>query len=516
MKYVHKGLLGLILASMGAAASAGLHHICYEDQFDIKRDVTRIVVGCANDSGQPCGVRVLQAPSSMGGGVLVGNHPRITSPGTFYTYEIPGNAALTLRFAVDFAVKRIQVVRECTVRTTGRPDRDGGAVGTLTGFSNDTTGWVSTGVWRHVQDGRSAVPKVPHDFMAVGGGIETEPGTFAQRLRPQWLKGELRDWSERSFGELFGSGNPPNDFPSAKVSVGYAIGLRIGDLTRDDLVMQSVGNLTPPIVLTPSTSSATLGTTSTGRESPPQPGADVVVGADFLALSSGVSIAQAGHFATVHEPSEGLQRLICLIAQSPTCPVPVAESWRVQSRGLRGVMGRVSSQLMVVPSGTVFKLGGGAWELRGKLVKARSAFGFAPGVDVAGLRGEYAVVAVGGSSDSRVFNSNPFSTESFLTRVEPRLDLGGARVEARHGQNPVMARVSASALGLKLVPVGWPADEVPNAKPDEPVEIDWICSLSDALAETAMCRNIGKTIPASQLCDAFGDELRQVGVCLKP
>jgi hypothetical protein len=513
------------------SATAGLHTICYEGPVEDRGGprVVKMVVGCKDDSGAYCEIKPLGA-ELYGQASLAPLDPDqragqarglVAAAGEFGFYEhAPASAyappVLKLKAQVFFHGSGETRACEVTPRASLTPVLAGHAEGVLTGFSTDASGLVTTGAWRGVWRGSNSTVRVPAEFIAVGGGVETAAGAFIDRARIS-QSGDIRSWESATF---LPSLAPPRETTS------HVIGLRIQGLATDtepgvpDVQRQGTPTDLRSLVRRVEASTYQLA----GNQPAPEwrvalPVGEVALGGDIDANATpavGNGGSSAGQFAVRSAPDDGLRWVACrLVALSSSCPPPSASGWNVESLSELGRLpGGVSTRLAYLPG--KIDIQGKVYEVRGRYVQATSSPGLQPAMDAKGLRGVYAVTGVGASLNWRRFTpANHFDVVSpRLTRIQPQLDLGGASAaSAQLGGTATMATITTFALGIRLVPEGTPPDLI--ERPESPVlQVSWLCSSAPVLRDTSICaqEQIEELIKWSDACRRFPD-MKVAGLC---
>jgi hypothetical protein len=366
----------------------------------------------------------------------------------------------------------------------------------MTGFSSDGSGLVSTGVWRITFVGSEAALRVPGDFLAVGGGFQSEPGAFVHAANYNW-KAPDREWHALSRTDTL-------QYP--KTTTAYAIGLRVQGLHSER-------------ELAPLMSLQTAGSSLQMPQSAPR--ADVLAAPDRVVVGAGVHAAGnyfgLGQFITMTAPFEPaslpLSFLRCVIVGRP-CTPPEPLGWDAESKDEAGLhSGRVGLEMLTLPR--KLQVMGKDYEVRARHVHNTSLPGYQSSVVATGLRGEFAVTNAGARTLWAIYNpsGNPATSSSRLTEVAPRLDLGGAQASVNHGSSASRAAVTAYANGIKLVPVGTPPDLIESPWTTLIVDVGWWCTVDGRLdGNTELCKLKGKQILANEVCSNF-KELQEFGYC---
>jgi hypothetical protein len=542
--------IALAALTASAAAHAGQHSICYEgptrvtlngiSPTTVLEETLTMVVGCIDDSGARCVITPVGAdvPGLASPVQLKWDRDahiaaqRIATSGEFAFYEFSqantSNPARATRLRATITFKSGDV-HDCDVTprgyiaapwtTNGSPAYQGHATGVLTGFSTDASGHVTTGVWRTSQKGGFAQSWVPGDFIVVGGGASAGDDGFIEASRFSDALDPLRGWEAKAYNSSNSTLMPPSG-PTAS----YAIGLRIRGLPTnltplvpDGMARANVHDLRA-LVGRMEASSVTL---APGQPMPdwsvalPTP-VNVALGGgiDARATINARNNTGRGVFAVGNHPVDALRWLACAVLLGP-CPPPQATGWRTAAVSELGFyVGDVSVRQAFLPAKV--DIDGTIWEVRGRMVSATSAVGqVGSKMEVKGLRGAYAVVGVGGLVNWRPYTRWYADINTWLARIEPRLDIGGAAVESRVAAAPPgTTSLTAYALGIRLVPAGTPPDV---EEPVHAVAIDtsWLCTIHPMLQESSACRGEIKLVKVSEFCRSFPD-MPKYDLCTKP
>lgn len=527
MNGIHRTLAALTVALAAQTAAAGYHHICYQDITENK--LMQVIVACQDDNGTACTIKPDQASvtpdprySWQQQPVLQG-HPRIGMLTPFQAFQNAGSANLsfTLEFTQSSGGVTTVTTRSCQVahRVNGEPS------GVLTGYSTDESGLVTTGSWRvDGINGPSAKVWVPGDFIVTGGGFAVDSGSV---LRPSMRYARanggmgttmvwnaalrrfdyLDRWESRTW-EV--SSYDPTGAPAQRVSA-EVIGMHMEGMNIDtptdlyESLKLFTSNSAGPAGK-PETVVRRIGGQPPNPKDPVQDVDRVILGGD--AWTTVASTSGVGQLLTASAAENGWTRLVCLLRLNPTsCPVPAAEQWRVGSVGA-SFPGVVSGSILTLTPTVVIK--GQTYEVRSRLVTARSKTSQDPGAVASGLRGLYAVTGVGGQVSAS-------ATATRLGDVVPRLDIGGVSVSTV-SSGAEQTRVVASAIGIRLVKPGTPPDmeEFPQREALA-IDAEWICRVIPDLADSStLCqpRNDTITLDAKRLCASY-PELQKYGLCLK-
>lgn len=531
-----------LLASQGAFAS--LHGICYEGptrgQYSgtlLVSETLTVIAGCQDDSGARCMVRDIGA--DIPGSAVPAQIKDVTTiwtpingvdvPGaTFGMFEylqrnhnsVPRATRLRVRF--EFANGQ---TRECSVTPRGwtNPYGQTGSVawvgqptGTLTGFSTDASGLVSTGVWRATAPGGGvAWARVPADFIAVGGGAVAADGAFIERSRFSTWYEPLRGWEAESWTSAAGVPSKPGGETTA-----YVIGLRIDGLPTDlDPLLDDTKRVRRPGADLRSLVRRDTATTATTGSFFAVPAVGVVAVPGRVALGGGVETSVSGpkpgsHGLFVHEnhPAGVTAWFRCILVTSPWvgCPLPAAVGWQVRAVAELGAhYGHATAFLASLPDR--IDIGGQLWEVRGRLVQAPSAVSLGPVAEVRGLRGEYALAAAGAAVRGWPHAAYGDMAHTWLNRIEPRPDLGGASASTGTLYGASSTSLAAFAAGVKLVPAGTPPDV---ELPPRLIARDFLCLSLPELLEHAICRSKEATsLEVAGICKQHPD-LTKYGLCM--
>lgn len=505
MKTVPAAASGLLAALTCTVASAGFHHICYEDQPD--GTTVRVIVGCQDDAGNLCRVTANSPGVVPDSQFLQGWHPRVDPGVPFMPFKFVGSgsgAGATMSFNIRFDDGSPSgLIRTCTVHARGTLSPSGSSNGVLTGFSSDRSGLVSTGSWRLLTDGSTAGLTVPGDFMVTGGGFEASasasdpafvrvanasPGGL-QAIPPVPPDKTITFWWDRRAWSV--TGQTVSAKPAASTTA-HVIGMRIEGL---NMAFDLHGELSFD------TSTGAVGVTSTTSALPSSPDR-VILGGEVEAVATGRS--RVGQLVSGSGAEPGLQHALCSIQLIPqACTVPSAGWWRAKSNA-SPLTGSVTATVMSLPP--TLTVQGKTWELRSRLVSASAGAQFNPSAKASGLRGLYAVTSVGA-----LLRGQPVSTR--LSALVPRLDLGG--VSASSGSTlQELVSMQVSAIGVRLVTPGTPPDldEPPSIK--TPFDVDWLCRVVPDLAgNTSLCDHRDQPMTIEKICSF--EDLQKYGLCLR-
>lgn len=515
-------LLGLLAAAASPWASAGWHHICYEDVPDGKD--LRMVVACADDQGQAMGCGVASQSPGVNRDHAYGaaGNPRVVASGDLHYFRSAGSGAGSGgSFVFTITPPGKALPRTCTVDAKGNQPYPGAGAsdGVLTGFSTDASGHVVSGVWRRASRGNPAQVRAPYGFLVTGGGVEAAAAGFVRHSRDDAQvrpTGQIDPVTQLPVYQLdmrrrdaaADAEHNQLPLPGATPVAAYAIGLRIGN--RSNALEQASKMQWPGTSSWPPSGSASVAVTAPAS-------ASVVLGAATWAQGPG---GGTGHFLTADSSQRGLGWLGChLSLVRQPCPVEVAEGWQAASKGVElasggAALGSVSTRLYTLPAALDVPIDGKFWELRAKRVSALSPLGDSTTASARGLRGDHALTSIGGEVHWQPWNQpNATAASHRLTALTPRPDLGGADVAAASGAKQTLARLSASAIGVKLVEVGTPPDLVQQSPRQTLIDIDWLCRVVPKLdGNSAVCGFKGEQISIETLCTKF-DELQHWGFC---
>lgn len=521
--------VGLALAAACAGARAGLHQICYEGQPEVKKGVTyyKMVVGCSNELGGTCEIRA--RPTS--GGIftrdpLAINAAYVQSTGSFEHWQWKGPVG-TLTYDIVFkdALGGPLATRACAV-SIGQGHAHGyrpSEPAVLTGFSTDSSGLVTTGVWRNraAYIGEVAQVMLPGGFAAVGGGVQTADGAFVAHSR---RTSDGRGWQVASYTDAVGTAQEIPATTSA-IAIGMQVsGLHLDD-QRDPYRKDAFGNplLIPGLL-------SLIG--SHGGSSAPTPQAFPVavatppiifgvvgLGGEFSARADRTnSPTGRGQYGMGSAPQLARPLLNCVLVGVP-CRLqkPVASAWRAESTDDVGNHpGHIGTNFLTLP--LTLEAGGQTWEVRGAVVRAAVPAGSAPAGSVAGLRGTYALTGVGAEVQWRAFNGAqmPKTVSTRLAVLEPRAELGGGSAATRQGSVVTPAALDVYGLGIRLVKPGTEPEgiERPPLSIKERVWLPWLCQAVEGLGEWSGCK-AEKSVRLDTLCSSFPD-LPDHGICIKP
>ena len=190
------GGVALALACTGAAAR--MHHICFEGPPQLRDTgyVSTAIFGCAIDRSGTCSIAgesglTPHSPKDLSKGVQ--------SAGHFTYFEAPRTAPMTAM--ITFVDNGRTVRRSCTVNPrgttySGDPNHMNPGVGhatpgaVLTGFSTDSSGLVTTGVWKRQAATDAGAHHLsvyaPADFVAVGGGAMGTDSPTGALISASW------------------------------------------------------------------------------------------------------------------------------------------------------------------------------------------------------------------------------------------------------------------------------------------------------------------------------------------
>lgn len=445
---------GAALTAACAAVGAQMHQICYEGTPELRNGVwvPNGVFGCAVDGPGHCTI----SPASAGFIARANPFPLaqfVQAQGTFRYFDFSSSAgSFTARVRFFDSNSQLVAERSCTVNAKGmytseRGYASPGAV--LTGFSTDASGLATSGVWR-LQSGdlrphNRVTVQAPADFVAVGGGAigirEPIGALIAESARYASYPDDQRSWRART-SEAGGAAQ-------LHQTTAFVIGLRIEGVAARDLAA-----LLRTVV---ASSSGVSGQTLTAHPSAQAAlsSEGVVIGGGFRALAApGIPAgSNLGQFATAGAPAYGWTRICFESVAFFRCRfVPVLNGWRAESKDhVLSAPGWVETELHALPP--TITVAGVAYQLQARHVSATSAVAAHPEVDVVGLRGEYALTAIGATVDWRRYDAfgNQVAAGNLLWKLEPRADVGGASVAAKDHIVSSPASVTAHALGIKLV-----------------------------------------------------------------
>ncbi len=523
-------VVGLCWAGVGAA-QAGQHAICYEGPTEWRHGlpVLKMVVGCADDRGAPCSIQPGQAhragwapsllkPDQLG----LQAQQAVQSAGQFAYYEFapsPSGASSVqkmtaqITFAGVSGVNGASQTRECQMHPAGTSAQglSGEAVGVLTGFSTDESGLATTGVWRHTQRGSAAAARVPADFLAVGGGVEGEPGTFIDSSTFIDHTLNLRSWQAMTFTDAL---------LAPRQTTAWVIGLNIQGLradshagVHDEALPPKPGDLRA-LVKRLSASSTTL------ARGQPTPSWSVALPPRSVALGGGLNAGAEpaagngytpyGQWALVTAPTQPLPWLRCVLALLPGCTPPAAHGWQAESLSELGRLpGDVSVSLALLPQ--LIEVAGKTWEVRGRLVQSTTKPGLAHTAQVSGLRGTHAVTGVGAALHWQRFNRWPDDVSTRITKLQPRPDIGGAEASATSTITSSVTALSTYALGIRLVDPAMPPDIEPRPEAQH-LSVSWLCAAWPDMQESGLCQHAEEAILAADVCVLY-PRLKDMGYC---
>lgn len=429
-------------------AWAQMHQICFRGatQTVAGNRVGTAIFGCAFDGGGRCSI-------TPGSGLIpffVGySVPDLDSPGSFGYYKTQGSGPFeaTIDFFDSAGTHRAQ--RSCRIESA--LPASPGAV--LTGFTTDASGLATTGVWRLQEAseiGSSHLLKVlaPGDFVAVGGGAMGVEGPYgalvamSARDPTTYPRGWVA-WTQ----EAGGAAQPHR-------TTAYVIGLRIDGLAQPDLER----------LLRPGAGYGSNSASSSSMNVPHPTvqvsavAGSVVIGGGFGAYAYGNAggITQLGQFGTVNAPlATGYWDCSRLLLRGSSCSfVPTSlVGWQAESKDhVIPAPGWDVAEVMALPATLI--LNGRTVRVESGFVSATSAEAAHPVADVGGLRGQYALTGIGAAVDWRRYDAagNQIAAGNLLWKLQPRPDLGGASVASKDHWYASPAKITAHAIGLRLVP----------------------------------------------------------------
>jgi hypothetical protein len=495
--------LELAAALAASSAQAGYHHICFEGvrETDNKGVIHRVVIAaCEDDAGAACSFNITKLGGSAGANQVmpIQRQPLDLYPAAAGAYREVRFHAFDFDVQVDFSFDG-NIKRRCTLRqATSTPP-----LGQLRGFSTDASGLATTGVWRYHAVGGWSPPQVPGDFVAVGGGTAVvQPDAFIRRT--DYGSGPGGTWT--SWAET-------DTLQPAASTIGYVIGLRIGDMSRADmlskLVLQSARSARPDVV-----ADATQGV---------NPPPTVLMGPAASVLGGGIFAAQTirGHVAAASVPTPSIEWLVCLTRQGPLslCPRPAVGGWHVESKDPWGqtpdiVESRMATLPLTMTVTDPVKQVTNTWRLRVATVQMHAAPDLAPAALATGLRGDYAVTGAGAEIDWRsATGGNAAAAVPLLAGIEPRPDLGGASAWAQPGTlgtQAAPASLTTHAVGLKLVDAKTDAE---MEAPPKLISSRQFCLADGRLRDTELCQRLKPLVlPPWQVCQ-FNPYLEKYGYC---
>lgn len=438
-------------------AGAGMHQICFEGprQSQSGQVVYTGIFGCAQDAPGTCTITPFNpyTPSNWGFSPRIPPTPlnqSVTSAGTFAYFNL--NHALTQYTAkVEyFDTNAVKIgERLCTVNVVygnAPPVGSATAGAVLTGFSTDVSGQVTTGVWKlesPLEMRNSTVTlKLPADFIVVGGGaMGVEGPNGAVIVRSMRSPSDPRVWEART--------SDAGGLAQLHKTTAYAIGMRIEGVSaaRLESLIGKVRVTSAGILAWPSTQ------VSTAISGAPVLSGGIAASADIsnapTDLLGQYATATAPVIGTVRRCSTGIRK--CFDVQAPT-------GWHVESKDhIVAHPGNVQVELLSMPP-TLTLANGTTWEVRSGFVTATSPRVAHPAIDIAGLRGQYALTGVGAIADWLRFDllSGQSTFGNLLWKLEPRADLGGASLASKDHILSSPAALIGYALGIQLVPPGSP------------------------------------------------------------
>lgn len=451
----------LLLATFGLAttsALAGRHHVCYQSPSEGRGSTLRLtgVYACHDDAGGRCSIAV--PPGAVSESTAFPLPPASGSP---------SGAARMFRFdSVIAARARIQfwnagnasatpdAVRDCTIALQDNTGTFGlGHFGPaepaaeLVGYTSDASGLVSTAVWRKLasspRTNSSVTVKVPFDFVVTGGGAvgtESPNGALLYDSAPVDEVDTL-DPNRAPLRRQWRAGALNNSVAEPMQAQVYAIAMKIEGVSIYDLrawLLRSQ-SVSPGAVANPNITQ-------------PVAYAQVALGGGATAHAPDFNTTTPfGQYLTQSAPGVSGFRNCDLLTRKCTYIEGVID-WRVESKDHAiSRPGAAQAWLTTLPASLT--IGGVAYQVVNQVVYATSGETAHPSVDVSGLKGQFALTGVGASVDWKRFDSfgNLVSPGNLLWRLQPRPDLGGASVASKDHLFSSPARITAFALGIKLV-----------------------------------------------------------------
>jgi hypothetical protein len=464
----HRRLLGLavrwLVAGMwSSTAWAGQHSICFEDapqQVAANLWQPTAVWACHADSGGSC--RIV---SINGAGTRVYANVPASLPGVYEKYRMASAGTFTATIAFSDG-NGVASTRTCTVNASGIYGLQNGWASTgalLTGYTSDSSGLVSTGVWKLEEQATAGSGTlevvVPRDFVAVGGGAQGADLPYGALIR----------WSDYVVRP---TANPPPNYNAYRTWMAntvdmsiadpkfanphrrtvYAIGMRIGNLFPSELVQllcSSKQDAYPSIAAHPSSQvTFPVGQLSACPANHVHLGGTIQASADHTNSPGSL----VGQYATQTAPIVEIVPANC--ASGPCTPRRKVVGWQVASKDHLASHWGTANTALTSLSNTI-SLDGRPYAVKSNVVMATSPEASHPAVDVSGLRGEYALVGIGASVDWRRYDAfgNLISAGNLLWKLEPRPDLGGVSVASKDFVYNSPATITGYAIGIKLVPM---------------------------------------------------------------
>jgi len=410
-------LLFIALACSPLAAEAGpargLHQLCFED--DRVRGGSLVTLACrADDPSITCEHKV---PSGW-------VRTSVTRRGLnelIATYRTPlrANQGGTSWFTFSDGT-----LRPCTV-DLGFPGD-----GSLVGYTTDESGRVSTGVW--FDPGRA--PNGPAAFRAVGGGALGAPGKDALPVETNSPAYELplRE-------------GPPYQWFAQRDVQGYTIGLHIEGIQGSALWSLVEWTYARGSVDVLSQATALL------------PPGRVLVGGGASGSVSYDEVQRGVHHLIDSSPALDLE---CVRWQHlEKDPFGRCAEWSV-----RGVLGwnaatrsrhldqlaAASAHVLSLPE--TLTIDGLTYDVRTVVTLSESGVDANPAAFVAGLAGEYALTSIGAQVSEQAGPLGSLGSGNFLWAMVPHPLEAGAEVASTDWGGSSQARVTAFAVGVKLVP----------------------------------------------------------------
>jgi len=234
-----------------------------------------------------------------------------------------------------------------------------------------------------------------------------------------------------------------------------------------------------------------------------------------------------GFPATASAPLLAPRWYQCILGGSATCPLQEAVGWYGGARDDASTAKPGDAPVDLIVDTTLYslprelKLPDAKGTMRYYTIEAAavSGYGFSPPAseaEVKGLRGQYAITGAGADVTWQdAVNHNPKAPIPFLTRIEPRPDLGGASVAAAPLWKQTRAvgeiGVLGFALGIRLVERSAPTE--PARVASGLIDTLGFCLVEPRLQESAICKDPRRVLPPVDLCGAFGEVLQPLNYC---
>lgn len=440
-----RAMFAVALSLFVGAAAAGRHQICYEDEA-ITGNMTA-VWGCYEDAGGRCKVQPLTGPTVTS--INAFNHP---AQGDYVKEMFQSWATYSIDiqfFNAGNSTATPDETRSCEVNGQAFTRGAASANAELTGFTTDRSGLVTTGVWKVTSAVQSRsvgqTVNVPWDFAVVGGGvIGQELPSGALIVESEVDSGNPRGWSGKTSDDTV---------VQSHTNTVYAIGMRIHGV--DFATLQSW-------IQHPSGSSPLTPAHFPVNEIQRSQGSVLLSGGTFAKADSSNSTTLLGQYATNTYPVLGAPMFQCTLGTSGLIceQVTLATAWHVSSSDhLANHPGFDDVSATTIPS--VLNINGSNWAVVAAVVSSTSDWADHPTADVSGLLGDFALTGIGARVELAPFvavaaHLRPpprLSAGNLLWKLEPRPDIGGATVASKDHIRTSPARITAYAIGVKLVQV---------------------------------------------------------------